>query len=92
LDQGGRVLDHVDVGEDEAGFGGLGVQAPFERADEAEVRVSGVAGGWVVVAVVVESVCCCVRHEWRDVDSGKGKYKRSVAGFPKSSLLQGTHL
>ena len=64
------MLDHVDVGQDEAGFGRSWVQAALEGADEAQVGVGGDADGGVGEAVVVQGVGGGVGHKGWNVESG----------------------
>ena len=63
------MLDHVDMGEDEAGFGGGGGEPALEGADEAEIGVGRGAERGVGEAVVVEGVGGSVGHEGWDVES-----------------------
>lgn len=68
-DECASLLDHVDVGQDEAGLGALGVQATLECADQAEVGVLLQTLGGIGNCVVEESIGGSIGHEGRKVQT-----------------------
>lgn len=82
-DQLGGVLDHVDVGQDEAGLGALGVKAALKGADQAQVRVLQALGG-VGQVVVEEGVCAGIGEEGGDVQAGEVSLALSVMVTPSA--------
>ncbi|KAL2289843.1 hypothetical protein FJTKL_01146 [Diaporthe vaccinii] len=83
--QRARVLDHVDVHEDEPGLAGRVVQAVLEGADQADVVVVH-ALGRVYQLVVVEGVTAGVLHEWHEagtrVQHACEAYDKATTGQP----------
>lgn len=64
------LLDHINVGQDEASFRALGVKTPLEGADQTKVRVLAETLGRISDSVVKQSIRGSIRHERWKVQAG----------------------
>lgn len=71
IDESGRVLDHIDVGQNEARLRGRWVKSFLKSSDQSQVAVLRGTKLRVVEPIVVQTVRRCVRHEGMDVETAE---------------------